>query len=41
MSAAASRASSNPTLRDLQAFLKTVLRPQDRAYLMSFANRLR
>lgn len=29
-----------PHLRDLQAFLRAVLRPQDRAYLMTFANRL-
>ncbi|MDE3166605.1 MAG: VWA domain-containing protein [Acidobacteriota bacterium] len=29
-----------PHLRDLQAFLKSVLRPQDKAYLMAFANRL-
>jgi len=29
-----------PHLRDLQSFLKNVLRPQDKAYLMTFANRL-
>jgi Ca-activated chloride channel family protein len=29
-----------PHMRDLQAFLKAVLRPQDKAYLMTFANRL-
>lgn len=29
-----------PHMHDLQAFLKSVLRPQDRAYLMLFANRL-
>jgi VWFA-related protein len=29
-----------PHLKDLQAFLKNVLRPQDRAYLMAFGNRL-
>ncbi|MBS1854811.1 MAG: VWA domain-containing protein [Acidobacteria bacterium] len=29
-----------PHMRDLQSFLKTVLRPQDKAYLMTFANRL-
>jgi Ca-activated chloride channel family protein len=29
-----------PHLRDLQAFLKSVLRPQDKAYLMTFANHL-
>ena len=29
-----------PHMHDLQAFLKNVLRPQDRAYLMVFANRL-
>jgi Ca-activated chloride channel homolog len=29
-----------PHMHDLQAFLKNVLRPQDRAYLMTFGNRL-
>jgi Ca-activated chloride channel family protein len=29
-----------PHMHDLQAFLKNVLRPQDKAYLMTFANRL-
>src|SRR3954447_18534736 len=29
-----------PHMKDLQAFLKSVLRPQDRAYLMTFGNRL-
>lgn len=29
-----------PHMKDLQAFLKNVLRPQDKAYLMTFANRL-
>jgi Ca-activated chloride channel family protein len=29
-----------PHLHDLQAFLKNVLRPKDKAYLMTFANRL-
>src|SRR5438128_1145852 len=29
-----------PHMKDLQAFLKTVLRPQDKAYLMTFGNRL-
>src|SRR5215471_18702187 len=29
-----------PHMRDLQAFLKGVLRPQDKSYLMTFANRL-
>jgi Ca-activated chloride channel family protein len=29
-----------PHMRDLQAFLKSVLRPQDKAYLMAFAHRL-
>jgi VWFA-related protein len=29
-----------PHMKDLQAFLKTVIRPQDKAYLMTFGNRL-
>jgi len=29
-----------PHMKDLQSFLKTVLRPQDKAYLMTFGNRL-
>jgi len=29
-----------PHMHDLQSFLKTVLRPQDKAYLMTFGNRL-
>lgn len=29
-----------PHMHDLQAFLKNVVRPQDKAYLMAFANRL-
>ena len=29
-----------PHMHDLQSFLKTVLRPQDKAYLMAFGNRL-
>src|SRR5436853_837046 len=29
-----------PHMKDLQSFLKNVIRPQDKAYLMTFANRL-